>query len=174
MAHVYVAKYYCYEVSEITVTPFGFIAQIHYLDHGKIYQRIFILAAGLSMHIIYPILFLLFYKMQVISYSYMCYLMQINYSIFVFNLLPIYPLDGGRLLLCIFQIFIKYNFSRIIVLCISFFILLWMFQISNWNMRILFVFLFIILILEVQKNKIDYVEYRYNQIKHLKLKENHV
>lgn len=174
MAHVLMAKYFHYDVSEIIITPFGFVAQIHHLDHGNILSRIFILLAGLSMHLLYPFIFYGMYKMQLLSTMYMDYLNQINRSILVFNLLPIYPLDGGRILLCCLQLFMKYKISRMIVLSLSCFMLWIMFCVSTWNMRFLFIFLGIILMIEIQKNKMDYVEYCYNQRKYLKLHKNHV
>lgn len=54
--------------------------------------------AGPSVNLIFVLIFLFFYQNITIIY--------VNILIFIFNMLPIYPLDGGRILkyiLCIFK-----------------------------------------------------------------------
>ncbi len=50
--------------------------------------------------------------------NYIYIIKNIHYSILIFNLLPIYPLDGGRLLNLLFNI--KFSFKRSILLSIYF------------------------------------------------------
>ena len=50
MGHVLIAKYYKYEVSDITIFPFGFYASILHLDYANIFELLMIMFAGLSMH----------------------------------------------------------------------------------------------------------------------------
>lgn len=49
------------------------------------------------MHVLFPSLFQ-FCVARILSPSFASYLHTINASILLFNLLPIYPLDGGRLM----------------------------------------------------------------------------
>lgn len=174
MAHVLMAKVFGYEVKRVVVTPFGMMAEIPHVDHAKVMEKIIILSAGLLMHLLYPFLFELCFSLHFISNAYMEYLKQLNLAILYFNLLPIYPLDGGRLLLCFLELFIPYYKARIITQILALIFMSFLFLRATWNIRIFVIFLWIMVMMEMKTNKLDEVNYHYHKKNHLKTIVNHV
>ncbi len=172
--HVLTALFLHYQVDEIKVIPFGFHARIRHLDHGFFYEKILILTAGLTAHLLFPILIYLCYRQNIISFAYMDYLMKMNQAILFFNLLPIYPLDGGRILLSIIHLFFNYALSKKIIFFISIIMIGILFQKSPINLKIMLFFLLGMLLKEIKDNDLDLVEYHYQQRKHFKVRKNHV
>lgn len=174
MAHVLCAMLFHVRVSEMILTPFGFYATIDHLDYLPKLKKICILLCGLFMHVIYPFVFFLFLKMELISNNYFDYLVRINNSILLFNLLPIYPLDGARIIMTLLELFFSYPFARKLIQIISVMIWIICFYMSSLNMKLLFLFLGVLLFLEIKRNPDDLVEYVYTQRKYLKSLKNHV
>lgn len=174
MAHVLMALKLGYQVGVIHVYPFGFSAQIYHLDHGQVFEILLILFAGLGMHLLFFPLIEFTYRWDMISYGFRDYLMQINAAILLFNLLPLYPMDGGRIFLCILRFIFSYDFSRKVVLLFSLIFSILLFIIGMWNMKIIMLFLIFLLINEIRRNEEDLVEFSYRQRNHFKLDKNHV
>ena len=174
MAHVQTALYLGYRVAEIHVYPFGFSAVIHHLDHGKTWEILLILLAGLSMHLLFPTALELFYRLNLISSAYRDYLIHINFAILFFNLLPLYPMDGGRILLCLLRLFVSYRLARKIMIILSLMLCSLLFYIGVWNMKIMVVFIIFLLVMEIKKSPLDLVEFNYYQRNRFKLHKNHV
>ena len=95
LAHIVVAKYFGLKCSKIILTPIGEIAVIENIDTQKFYKKILIVLAGPLSNIFILIFCLLFFPEQK-------FLIQSNLVIAIFNLIPIYPLDGGRIIHCLF------------------------------------------------------------------------
>ena len=66
-------------------------------DYGThhIIEELVIVMAGLSTHLGMFIVIKVFFDSE--------YLLAVNQLVFVFNLLPIYPLDGSKILLLVFH-----------------------------------------------------------------------
>lgn len=78
-----------------------------------------------------------------------------HFGILIFNLLPIYPLDGGKLLCLIFHFFVSYKFAFYVTILIGYFLLccfVYFYFVSfSFNILFLVVFLFIKLCQELKK-----------------------
>lgn len=98
LCHYLMAYSFHFEIEKIELLPFG--AYLFLNDYGlkpKI-NELCVVLAGLSCHFfIYMIL------RRITSILFVDYLLKINELVFVFNLLPIYPMDGYRLLLILLQ-----------------------------------------------------------------------
>lgn len=169
MGHILMARFFRYEVSDIYLYPFGFSARIHHLNHGTSFEIIVIMLSGLSMHLFFVFLIDLMQYFSLISITYEEYLHHMNLSILFFNLLPIYPLDGGRLLFAFFRLFLSYSWSKTIVFSLSFICLSYFMIIGGTSLRIILLFLFVSLIYEVKKSLMDTIDYAYYKEKHLKV-----
>ena len=161
MGHVLIAKYFKYEVSDITIFPFGFYASILHLDYANIFELLMIMFAGLSMHGLFYIGFIFLYHVDMISISFYEYLQNINISILLFNLIPIYPLDGSRCLFSILKLFFSYEISKIIIYLISIIIGFILFVYSNISLRIVLILLFYMMIKDGLSLELQRVEYLY-------------
>lgn len=164
------AKILKYEVESIHVYPFGFSATIVSFSYANPYEIILILLSGIGLHFIYPFFIQFFELLGFISKNYSEYLNQMNTSIFLFNLLPIFPLDGGRFLFAFFRFFLDYRKSKILTLFISLICILFLIYFNSLSMNIILLFLLYLLIKEFITFDFDLVEYHYYQRNHLKLK----
>lgn len=117
--HVFVGHCFHYPIEKIIVYPFGICAQMQYIGYGNILQELLIIAAGPCIHLLFPFLFQWLADLSIISYSYMEYLNMLNLSILIFNILPIYPLDGGRIIQCLTHMILPFRKANMATLLIS-------------------------------------------------------
>lgn len=97
MSHVCSAKIFKVAVPEIHFLPFGFYAKIQGLEQKNLLTQIIVIISGpLSYFISWGILTLM-YRMDLISIYGFEQGMISNQAVLLFNLLPFYPLDGGRI-----------------------------------------------------------------------------
>ena len=69
-------------------------------DRHHICQELILLLGGLSVHLPLHIIIKVFIDSS--------YLLEVNKLVFVFNLLPIYPLDGSKIILLLLSLFKDY------------------------------------------------------------------
>lgn len=150
LAHAYVAIKLGYEVSEVYIDIFNGAAM---MDINNINDRdsVRIISAGpLSNVILYLLSLILIYIFG--PNDFLQKMAIVNFLIFIFNILPIYPMDGGRLLRSYLTIFTKnknksITISAIISLVLSILLLIYSITILSF-FTILFSLLFIYLSLK--------------------------
>lgn len=117
-AHVIVAHAFHYPIRKVICYPFGLCAIIESIGYRSGYKDLCILLAGPCTHLLQPLLLYLFVWSHMISYTFYEYLCMMNFSILIFNMLPIYPLDGGRILELFLQLFFRFTFAtRLLNVC---------------------------------------------------------
>ena len=123
-----------WDIDKIIVLPFGCLTKYNELLNRKIYEEAIILLCG-------PLAQILFNYLNPTPY---------HEWILFFNLLPIYPLDGSKIILLFLNKIISYYKSYIIVLWISF-ITVFIFLYYNYDLIyiIMCAYLIIHLILHV-------------------------
>jgi stage IV sporulation protein FB len=96
--HIAAAKSYQWRVREIQLTPFGGVALID--DDGAIpsHEEVVVAISGPFMNIIMILLAYGLYNFRLWSSDWTNYFVQANLILCLFNLLPILPLDGGRIM----------------------------------------------------------------------------
>lgn len=165
--HIVCAHKLGYEVQSMVIYPFGCGASIENIDYGNVWEELLIVASGISLHLIYPLILRIFFDFDLISTVYYDYLLMMNRSIMIFNLLPIFPLDGGRLLDCFFQTFFVYGKARALTLITSFFILICVYlsgYISGFSGLLVVAFLIgqmFIMVRESRYDRLAFYWYRY-------------
>jgi stage IV sporulation protein FB len=97
LSHYFVAKKLGYMASKIHLTFFG--ASLEGLDDFALNDEIKIVLAGPLFNFCIVILCYLSFWFYPESYHYLHEILIANWSIFLFNFLPIFPLDMGRLIL---------------------------------------------------------------------------
>ena len=98
LAHSFVAKKYKISIESITIFIFGGVAQMKgEPPHPKAEFRIAI-AGPLSSFFLSALFFLLYMNTVGGAKALFSYLAQINFMLGVFNLIPGFPMDGGRVL----------------------------------------------------------------------------
>lgn len=100
IAHVLVARHYGYQTNEILINVFGGLAVIPRGDEMSHKETLFVSIAGPLFNVLLiPFLFILDNE----------FLNAINLLMIIFNLIPFYPLDGGRIMRASIGFFVKNN-----------------------------------------------------------------
>lgn len=150
--HLLTAKCFKVEVDKIYIYPFGGIAKFYLPENYSILKELIILINGpLFQEIAKIILIIIFpkYSNSIILY---------HYSILLFNLLPIYPLDGGKLLNLLISFITPYKKSLIISIIISYLIVFFIFiiNINSIKLNTLIVVFFLLYKINIEENNINY------------------
>ncbi len=147
--HFFTALIFKWPTEKIVFYPFGGVSKFSHAINCSLKEEILVLLMG-------PIMQLIFYYFLTnvdIFTNYYSSITIINYSILIFNLLPIYPLDGGRLLHCFICYFTSYNLSFKIIYFISYLLLLIIILLFIYNPSINLLLIFIILIIKLLKEQ---------------------
>lgn len=115
IGHSLMALLFHVRVEKIIIYPLGGISKFDMDLNISPYKELWILIMGPIFQFLgYYILILLFGS----NYLFDLY----HYTILIFNLLPIYPLDGGKLLKIFFDFYLPYKYSFYLVIITSFLI----------------------------------------------------
>jgi len=138
----------------IHIYPFGGITIFNERLNTHIYKELLSLIGGILFQLLF---FLLIYKMY--TYNYVSnhtfqIISKINYILISFNFMMIIPLDGGRLLNIILDLFLPYKLSMKITIIISIIFSL-IFVLSDISLFRLFLFIFLIKNIIIEFNNID-------------------
>ncbi len=108
LGHIVLLKLFSKKITEITVLPFGSIIKSNLNLNNDTLEIFLISIAGILMQILlYPLMSLLHpFFINDISYN---IFLNYNKLILIFNLLPIIPLDGSKILLCFLESNVSYK-----------------------------------------------------------------
>ena len=155
--HFFTAYFFNWEVDKIVFYPYGGISKFNHEINCPLKEELIVLLMGPVMQLVsYFILMNIEY-----FYNYQDLLTTINYSILLFNLIPIYPLDGGRIVQLLICYLTSYSLSFKIIYLISFIFLFLITLSFIYNPTInvlLIIFLLVIKLLKETKNIKYYLE----------------
>jgi len=118
LGHIFVAKSYKWSIEEIELLPFGGVAKISGYGKYPLKEEFVVAIAGPLQNLNMIILSLIMLYFQLWDVEWVRYFCKANALIAGFNLLPLLPLDGGKIL----QVFLAKNFpyKRAILISIYF------------------------------------------------------
>lgn len=119
LGHVLVAVVFKLRIGKIKLLAIGFNAEIDDLDYTTSLKEFLITIAGPLTYFISNFVLNYFYEIDFISYNALIQAKTINKFELIFNLLPMIPLDGGRILKIIIDNFITTKKSLYCALTIS-------------------------------------------------------
>ncbi len=124
LSHIAVAKHYGLTTKSFNLTPLGIYCIIENIDTLPLFKKINITLAGVFAN------FLLFILFSIFNFNIYCaYFKNYNLFLLLFNILPIYPLDGSKLYLYIFSLSsfmgldARWVFSTVFILALVFHLL---------------------------------------------------
>ncbi len=145
MGHIFFFKFFDIEIEKVTIYPYGGVTIVNNKLHERIYKDILISLGGVFFQIILFFVFKGLYENNLIVLTTYNIFRLYNLSIIIFNLIPIIPLDGSKLLFCLFSKFLSYKDSYIMMILTGIISLI-MFIIYNYvyklNDLVLYIFLF--------------------------------
>lgn len=146
IGHYLMAKINNLEVVKIIIYPYGGITKINSLVNEDINKEILVATAGIIFqYLFYLTISLLYYKGIIRTYTYDLYALYNNQMIF-FNLLPIYPLDGAKVINLLLQKYLYYNLSNILTILISLSILIILITLNIYEYNYSNIMIYMILI----------------------------
>lgn len=162
IGHIFFLKIFKVYIEKLTIYPFGGLIKTNKLINFSPIKELLISLGGILNQSILYLIFFCFYKNNIINiYTYNLFL-NINTSLILFNIIPIYPLDGYIILNSIFNIHIPYLKSSIVSLIISL-ITLVVFILYSYNHKInsIFVISFLIYKLFLYLKEYKYIHNKF-------------
>lgn len=154
IGHFIIAKYFGFDIDKIYLYPYGGISKFNLQMNVSLRNEFIVLIMGPIFQIIAFLILInipFFYIYEELIYT-------INYSILIFNLLPIYPLDGGKLLNILFNYLLNFKKSFMVVIFISYltitFLLFYYFK-TSLSLNIIFMIFFLIYKVTSEKRNVD-------------------
>lgn len=142
-------------MEKIIIYPLGGIVKFNMpLNTSKMKELLIIISGPLFQFIAYYIL-LKYYRNDSLVKLY-------HYNILLFNLLPIYPLDGGKLLNLFISNIIPYKKSLQITITISYLIVIFLLIINYQNIQLNLIIMSAFLIYKIIKEQ-KQIKYNYNK-----------
>lgn len=165
LGHIIMASLFKVKVEKIKLNIFGFSGQIDDYTYLDSYKQILILLAGPLTYFISKILINQFYLHDIISLVTYHKALLTNKYILLFNILPIYPLDGGRLLKLFLDKIFTFKFSKILSISISFvFILLFVIYTRGHKQYLMYLFTIMNLLVNVLFIEKEWKEFLFKRL----------
>lgn len=119
IGHYLIAKYNKLKPTKIIIYPFGGITKMDNLINTEINKELMVAIAGVTFQSIYYLLILILYKNNLIrTYIFEEFTMY-HKSILFFNLLPIHPLDGSKIINLYLSKILPYKLTMYLNIIIS-------------------------------------------------------
>lgn len=103
MGHAISAHFFSWRIKSIMLLPFGGVAEVDEHGNRSLREECMVVLAGPIQHLWLQGAAFLLYISNVIDVSDYQLFTFYNLSVLLFNLLPVWPLDGGKLLFIIFS-----------------------------------------------------------------------
>ena len=138
LGHFFLMKLINIEVSSITIYPYGGMIKNNMLINTNSLKVILISFAGIINQLLLWIIIYIFLKVGFINSYYYDIFFKYNLYIILFNLIPIYPLDGYKILNSFLELFTSFknsiylSFFINVVCLLLFLIYLYIYRVSNY------------------------------------------
>ncbi len=111
LGHVFFFKLFKIDIIQIIIYPFGGVTYINKRIHERIYKDLIISLGGIIFQVIlFFIFYYLYHNNYIVSRTYQLFCLY-NLNIIMFNLIPIIPLDGSKILMCLLSKYLSYSQS---------------------------------------------------------------
>jgi stage IV sporulation protein FB len=97
MGHAFAAQYFKWRIKAISILPFGGNVETEEYGNKSLKEDLVVILAGPVQHIWLIGAAFLLQTLSYISYEWYQQFTILNLAVLLFNLLPIWPLDGGKL-----------------------------------------------------------------------------
>ena len=119
LGHCLIAKINNLNPERIVIYPFGGITKLNIPINTKITKELTVAISGVLFQSIYYLVILFLYKNNLIRTYIFDIFKTYHYSILFFNLLPIHPLDGSKIINLIISKYLPYKLTLKLTIIIS-------------------------------------------------------
>jgi stage IV sporulation protein FB len=124
MGHYFAAQFFNWKIKSVKLLPFGGVAEVDEHGNRPLKEEFIVILSGPFQHVWMLLIAYGLFKLQILSNGIFELFVYHNVIILIFNLLPILPLDGGKLMLLLSSYFFPYKKSLRIVQVSSFLFLM--------------------------------------------------
>jgi len=152
--HILSAIYYKWKIKKINFYPYGGYIEFNEILNKPIKEEIIIVISGPISQILYFLIIYFLYNNNYISTNIYELFKHYHNSILLFNLIPIYPLDGIKIINLLLSKFIPYRYAHYISLLISIiFIIVFTFSSIIFGLSMNFILIVGVLLNQIIKEK---------------------
>lgn len=144
------------KVASVEILPFGGLTKVDAFISEAILEDMLIAVGGIFFQTILGFILIILYKYGYLDNETFRFVNVYNITILTFNLIPIAPLDGSKIVKLISEVFIPYRFTFIFSFCLSVIalIMIVLYDLDLFlNNIFVFAFLMFMIIEEVQSCK---------------------
>lgn len=149
LGHISGAIYFKWKIDQIIIMPFGGLTVFNVDINRPLKEEFIICLLGPLFQIIYYLIFKDIFDIK-----------NIHYNLLVFNLLPIFPLDGSKIFNIIFNKVFSFKLSLYVTYIISFIVISVLFITNQFN---LLLFLTLILLFFKNIKELKNIKYIFNR-----------
>ena len=136
MGHILISLLFKWKIDKVIILPFGGLTKYDIMINTPLIEEFLVTISGVSIQIIFFTII-----KNIIDYKYFSF---INYFIIIFNLIPIYPLDGSKILNVLLNKITSFRNSNLLTVIISYiFIIILSIVLININKIIILVLIFL-------------------------------
>lgn len=133
IGHYTIAKIKGLTVEKIVIYPYGGLVKMNNLINTKINKELSVAISGIIFQTIYYLIIVFLYKQGIVREYIFNLFKTYNTSILLFNLLPIHPLDGSKILNLLLSKFIPFNTANKLNIIVSIITLIITISINYYN-----------------------------------------
>ena len=133
LGHYITAKLHNIQVNKIIIYPYGGLTQINSPINTKISIDLKIAISGIVFQLIYYFIIYILYKNNIIREYIFKEFTTYNFSILFFNILPIHPLDGSKILNLLLSKILPYKLTLKLNIVVSLITLIIIFYINYYQ-----------------------------------------
>jgi stage IV sporulation protein FB len=120
MGHAAAASFFSWRIKKITLLPFGGVAEMDEHGNRPLKEEAIVVIAGPLQHIWMMGLAYVLNSLNLIPETLFALFINYNIMILLFNLFPVWPLDGGKLIFLLFSLQKSFPEAHRLTLIISF------------------------------------------------------
>ena len=157
MGHLLASRIFKWNFDKIAIYPFGGCCKFDEKINRPMKEELIILISGPLFQILLFVVIYYFSLKGFMTYRNFSIFKNYHYTLLFFNLLPIYPLDGGRILNLLLSYIFPFKKSNKLIIFISFIIvIIMMFFYKNLNFTLMTILLSFELILYLKRQEFLY------------------
>lgn len=120
MGHATAASFFSWRIKKITLLPFGGVAEMDEHGNRPLKEEAIVVISGPLQHVWMVLAAYVLVSLSVIPVDLFHLFLDYNLMILIFNLFPVWPLDGGKLLFLLFSLKKPFPEAHRLTLILSF------------------------------------------------------
>lgn len=167
LGHILIMIKYKIRINMITIFPFGSIIETDIKYNERSYIKLLIALGGIIFQLMLYLVFYSLFNLGIVNRIDYQIFMRYNLMIILFNLLPIVPLDGSKVLESILELFTPYKITLYLEVIISLIFTCVLFYKSAFSLDLIIIIIFLLYKSYEFMFNIKYIYYKFRLERYL-------